>query len=309
MEVSLEIVSGSSAGEKFALQTTRRVQIGRGLNADIAVAVDPLLSEAHFAFWWDGQSCRIQDLESVRGTFLNGRRVNEAAVHEGDEIIAGQTHFVVRVKRDSGVPELAPSSQPREGKERPPKADSIRPEVQTTPARDLPEVLRTLPQPLFAILDAARDAKVLDVLRNSDQPYQSLYEGLKGEVLAQFAPYLVELSPQSALIETLVREAWGNSWGIFLTSTIGFKETRRHFRRFLIAQTEDGRELYFRFYDPRVLRIFLPTFTPRETDEFFGRMGCYLMENEEATSLVQFTKAIGGLSQKTVLPVRILKRS
>src|ERR1700724_1448686 len=98
MEVSLEIVSGSSAGEKFALQTTRRVQIGRGLNADIAVAVDPLLSEAHFAFWWDGQSCRIQDLESVRGTFLNGRRVNEAAVHEGDEIIAGQTHFVVRVK-------------------------------------------------------------------------------------------------------------------------------------------------------------------------------------------------------------------
>jgi hypothetical protein len=312
MGVSLEIISGSSAGEKLPLRINRKVKIGRGPDADFAVAIDPLLSELHFAFWWDGQRCRIQALESNRGTFLNGRRITEAEVSEGDEIIAGQTHFVVRIERDPGVPEVAPSSRPREfsreEKERLSTASPTPPEAQSTGARDLLEVLRTQPQPLFAILDAARDLKVLDVLRNCNQHYQSLYEGFKGEVLAQFAPYLVELSSQSALIETLVREAWGNSWGIFLTSTIGFKETRRHFRHFLIVQTEDRRELYFRFYDPRVLRVFLPTCTPQETEEFFGRISCYLMEEEEATNLVQFTKASGGLSHKTVLPVRILRR-
>src|ERR1700730_7544936 len=113
MDVSLESISGASAGEKYTLQLTRKLQIGRGGNADFAVAADPLLSEVHFAFWWDGTVCRIQDLDSVRGTFLNGRRINEAAVRNGDKIVAGQTQFVVRVKHDLGLPAVAPASQPR----------------------------------------------------------------------------------------------------------------------------------------------------------------------------------------------------
>ena len=113
MEVSLEIISGALAGEKYPLQLTRKLQIGRGANADIAVAADPLLSERHFTFWWDETTCRIQDLESVRGTFLNGCRISEAAVRNGDKILAGQTQFVVRVKRDSGIRLFASASQPR----------------------------------------------------------------------------------------------------------------------------------------------------------------------------------------------------
>jgi pSer/pThr/pTyr-binding forkhead associated (FHA) protein len=297
MDVRLEIISGSSAGEKFPLQMTRKILIGRGPNADIAVSADPLLSELHFAFWWDGKSCRIQDLESARGTFLNGRRISEAAVRDGDKIVAGQTHFVVRVKSDLGLPAVAPvvlQGLVFAERDQAPIAESLRPESRTPELQELINLLRTQPQPLFAILDAARDPKVLEVLRNCDQPYQSLYEGVKGEVLAEFAPYLVEVSPKSTLIETLVGEAWGNSWGIFLTSTIGFKETRRHFRHFLLVQTEDGRELYFRFYDPRVLRVFLSTCTPQETSAFFGRIGCYLLEGEKQTELLQFTKTGAG---------------
>jgi hypothetical protein len=239
MEVSLEIVSGAQAGEKFPLRSNLQVKIGRGPDPEIAVNTDPLLSELHFAFWWDESGCRIQDLQSARGTFLNGQKISQAAVRNGDKIVAGQTQFIVRVKRDPRIPAVVPAAQPRglmtEQQDRCPTAEPTRPGVRTTEARDLLEILRAQSQPLFAILDAARDQKVLVSLRNCHQHYQSLYEGPKGEELAEFAPYLVELPSKSALIETLVREGWGKSLGIFLTSASGFKEVRRHFRHFLLV--------------------------------------------------------------------------
>jgi hypothetical protein len=53
MEVSLEIISGALAGEKFTIQPDLKLHIGRGVNAHIAVAADPLLTELHFAIWRD----------------------------------------------------------------------------------------------------------------------------------------------------------------------------------------------------------------------------------------------------------------
>ena len=301
----MEIISGALAGERFALQPSRKVEIGGSATADIAVSADPLLSESHFAFWWDETGCRIQDLQSARGTFLNGQKVNQAAVRNGDKIVAGQTHFIVRIKRDPGMPTVAPASQPRglaiEGQEQlRQSAESTRPTIQTPQPRDLLEILGNQPQPLFAILDAARDPKVLGILGNCTQHYQSLYEGPKGEELADFAPHLVELPSRSALIEALVREGWGKSWGIFLTSTSSFKEVRRHFRHFLLVQVEDGRELYFRFYDPRVLRIFLPTCTAQETSRFFGPVRSYLVEGERAGILLTFIFSPKGLEPEAV---------
>jgi pSer/pThr/pTyr-binding forkhead associated (FHA) protein len=308
MEVSLEIIAGVLAGEKFRVESGRQVQIGRGANADIAVTADPLLSESHFTFLWDEAGCRIRDLQSARGTFLNGQKINQAHVRNGDKIVAGQTHFAVRVKRDLGIPAVKAAAQPPglviEGHEKRPADERPSPGSRAAEPRDLLSILRTQPQTLFAILDAAKDPKVLEILQNYEEPNQSLYEGAQGEALAQFGPYLVELSSNSALTETLVREGWGKNWGIFLTSTKGFKETRRHFRHFLLVQTEDGRELYFRFYDPRVLRIFLPTCTPQEINEMFGPVHCFLMEAEEPTSLIHFTQAGGKVSWNT-LPLAV----
>src|SRR5262249_26873291 len=91
----------------------------------------------------------------------------------------------------------------------------------------------------FALLDAARDPKVLPLVRSSGEPHQSLYEGGQGELLADFAPYLVELSRSPGLLDTLLQQGWGRSWGLFLTSYQAFKEVRRHFRRFLLVRFED----------------------------------------------------------------------
>ncbi|HYN40273.1 MAG TPA: DUF4123 domain-containing protein, partial [Thermoanaerobaculia bacterium] len=45
---------------------------------------------------------------------------------------------------------------------------------------------------------------------------------------------------------------------------------RKHLRRQLIAQDGNGKRMYFRFYDPRVLRTYLRTATPPERAELFG---------------------------------------
>src|SRR5262249_39807517 len=123
------------------------------------------------------------------------------------------------------------------------------------PAQEqVPHYLRHQPEPLFAILDAARDPRILALLVNSKEERPSLYEGAQGDRLAAVAAYLVQLPSASRFLDTLVQEGWGKSWGIYLTCNQPFKEVRKHFRRFLLVKTEEGKELYFRFYDPRVLR-------------------------------------------------------
>jgi hypothetical protein len=48
-----------------------------------------------------------------------------------------------------------------------------------------------------------------------------------------------------------------------------------------MVKTEEGEELYFRFYDPRVLRIFLPTCDREQLKDFFGPVDYYLCEDED----------------------------
>lgn len=154
------------------------------------------------------------------------------------------------------------------------------------PPEQVLKVMRVEVDPLFAVLDAARDRRVLKLLKSAGEQYESLYEGPESKELAEVAPYLVSLPRDSALLEQLVREGWGKSWGLFLVSRLAFKDTRRHLRKFLMVEDEaTGKQLYFRFYDPRVLRPLLPTFTAEQRAEFFGPLESFLVEGEKGEVL------------------------
>lgn len=155
-------------------------------------------------------------------------------------------------------------------------------------------------QPLYAVLDAARDPLVLARLLYSQAQYQSLYKGPAGDSLAQVAPYLVRLTADSPFLETLVAEGWGKSWGVYLTCNSEFAELRRHLRHFLEVWHPDGKQVYFRFYDPRVLRVYLPSCAPEEIKQFLGPIGAYLMEDEGSDRLIHFRSGEAGL-EKTVI--------
>jgi len=115
---------------------------------------------------------------------------------------------------------------------------------------------RGLKEPLFGLFDAARNQSILPLLLQGGCPYLCLYEGKAAQEMAEVAPYLVRLPAKSELLESLILQGWGDSWGIYLTSHNSLEDLQKHFRRFVMVQLPDGEPVYFRFYDPRVLRVF-----------------------------------------------------
>lgn len=287
MQITLENETGKARG-RLVLKSGQFMRIGRKRPADLTGDEDGFMSSLHFVIECRADCCRIADMDSRNGTFVNGARITDAFLRDDDVIVAGQTRFRVHIQ----VEEVA--EPPRVGS---PDFTGILGEgtldLHREP-KDLHEVLTPPPgEHLYALLDAARDDRVLELLRESKERYQSLYESQQGEDLANFAPYLVELPKGSTLLDALIKEGWGKSWGVYLTSPKSFEEVRRHFRHFLIVQTEDGKELYFRFYDPRVFRVFLPTCTQRESLEFFGPVAKMLVEREDALMILKFSFGSG----------------
>jgi hypothetical protein len=146
---------------------------------------------------------------------------------------------------------------------------------------------------LFAILDSARSDAVLSKLALNEVQYESLFRGREEEPLYDVSPFLVWCKEKTKIFEWLTSEVWGQSIGVFFTSSDSFRNLFTHFQRFLLVQEEGGEELYFRFYDPRVLRVYLPTCTAQELDLFFGKVSRFIMESEDKKSIVTYAK-VGG---------------
>jgi hypothetical protein len=107
--------------------------------------------------------------------------------------------------------------------------------------------------------------------------------------MAEVAPYLVRLEPGSKFAEWVLREGWGSHWGIFATGRGTLHLMRGHFRSLINVYDPDGQPLMFRYYDPRVLRVYLPTCNAEETREFFGPVTSYVLEDEDGAALLRFT--------------------
>jgi hypothetical protein len=166
--------------------------------------------------------------------------------------------------------------------------DQNKPETIERAKHYLGEETRQAHAALFAILDGARADAISVKLQEPEIECVSLYKGEPEERLAGVAPYLVRLEPDGELFAWAMEEGWGDNWGVFLTSAAGLEDLRQHFRRFLMVNDDEGGRFYFRFYDPRVLRVYLPTCTAKEIRLFFGPAMGYLMESEDGEQLLRF---------------------
>jgi hypothetical protein len=135
------------------------------------------------------------------------------------------------------------------------------------------------PLRLYAILDGARDQQIVPRIRASGVDALCLFDGELDPALAAAAPYLIALEPAEPFIRMLLAKGWDNAWGILLTSAAPLGALRRHFRRYLKVVDEDGRQLMFRYYDPRVLQVFLPTCTAAELEFMFGPVRGFLLKS------------------------------
>jgi hypothetical protein len=155
-------------------------------------------------------------------------------------------------------------------------------------------------QNIWMILDGARSIEIFRMLLACHLEYACLYSGpLTGE-LEVAAPYLVQLDHGYRDTHEFIQRAWGNSWGVFLRSETSLKKLRRHLREFLVVRDERGERLVFRYYDPRVLRVYLPTCTPAELRTFFGPIETFWTESENTKELGEFLLGATGLQLRWV---------
>ena len=278
------------------------MRIGRTKTSDFAFADDPHMSGAHFSVEAVDQGCRVSDLNSRNGSWRNGQRVTTAVLSHGDTLVAGETTFVVIVEdREAVAVNSASTAAFPAARGAALSATAAAPAPADDPHKTVcSTLLRDDFQPLYAILDAAHDIRILALLLHHKEECQSLYEGPQGLKLAQVAPYLVRLQKDSKLLETLVKEGWGKNWGVYLTSPSDLHEVRRHLRHFLQVKLPSGEQVYFRFYDPRVMRVFLPTCTPEDTTQFFGPIQNYLVEDENPKKLFRFVNTGKGSERMTI---------
>jgi len=147
---------------------------------------------------------------------------------------------------------------------------------------------------IWAIIDTARDPKAYWTLANSHLNYSCLFAGDLPTALEQAAPYLVQLTSEDAYTDYLAANL-GNSLGVFLQCDAAMKSVRHHLRKLLTVSDPRGTKMLFRFYDPRILRVFLPTCDPNELEQMYGPVKTYWAEDTGPNKLIEFRNSKKGL--------------
>jgi len=278
--VITEVLWGKRRGARAVISVGERLRVGRTERAKLVIDHDRSLSGAHFELAYDGARCTLRLLQGAAGLELGGQEVEqEIEVEHGAWIRAGETDFMVFFEDHTPC-----SDEPQQDDDE----VAIKQHVLSSLRGDLGS--------LWAVLDAARDDRILTLLREHVDPYRSLYEGPEADTLADAAPYLVRLRKDSRLLERIVEEGWGRRWGVWLLSNKRFRDVRTHLRRFLMVEDDGGEQLYFRYYDPAVLRALLADITPRQKGQLFADVDSWMVDDREQ-GLLPFSR---GESELTI---------
>jgi len=155
-------------------------------------------------------------------------------------------------------------------------------------------------QNIWMILDGARSIEIFRMLLACHLEYSCLYSGTLTSELEMAAPYLVQLDHGYKDTHQFIQRAWGNSWGVFLRSDTSLKKLRHHLRELLIVRDERGNRLVFRYYDPRVLRVYLPTCTTNELKAFLGPVQAFWTEGNVFEDMLEFRFERSNLVRRTI---------
>lgn len=147
---------------------------------------------------------------------------------------------------------------------------------------------------LYGLIDAARDPQLFSIIKQCPE-HACLFGGPIQPPLDQVAPYIVQATPDNPLFHAWRERGWGQSWGIWCRATAPLPDVRRHLRKFLQAQLPDGEVTLFRFYDPRVWRVYLPTCNAEELAQWFFGIEEFAAETEDGKGFLRYLMREGEL--------------
>ncbi len=96
---TLRFISGKYQGGEFPLRPNREIVIGRSSDLDM-VLVEDMVSRKHAKIVTDGRAVSIQDLGSTNGTFVNGEKIRNMQLKDGDRILVGTS--IIKLVASSG---------------------------------------------------------------------------------------------------------------------------------------------------------------------------------------------------------------
>lgn len=92
----LAVQNGPLGGQTFGI-TSRIFRIGAVAGNELILPEDPTVSSHHARLFWEGAILKIEDQNSLNGTFINGMKLTPGRhlLRPGDEIQLGQTKLVL----------------------------------------------------------------------------------------------------------------------------------------------------------------------------------------------------------------------
>lgn len=99
MALSLLILGPEGSAKWWSLRPGP-IRVGRGKNNDLVI-VGRGVSRNHAVLELEGESLRVQDLDSTYGTKINGRQMRKATVSMGDHVDIGVFRFVLAPRVES----------------------------------------------------------------------------------------------------------------------------------------------------------------------------------------------------------------
>jgi len=107
-QVQIEVIAGPHAGLKFVFTEHHTLLAGRSVHAQLRLKGDPRVSRHHFRLEMNPPHCFLLDLNSFNGTCVNGERVKERDLKDGDVVSVGRTKLAVQIS-PSAKPKRKPS--------------------------------------------------------------------------------------------------------------------------------------------------------------------------------------------------------
>jgi len=150
---------------------------------------------------------------------------------------------------------------------------------------------------IYALVDAARN---LDLATIPHYLYkiksEILFDGELGRFAAQVAPHFIPVPRDSEYFDHWDQHLGTCSGILMITKLAPPRKVLAHLRKRYVVKDEADREYLFRYFDPRVLRTFIPTCTQAEAAAFFGPLRMIIVESEEPRQVWICEKSDSGVS-------------
>lgn len=162
---ALKFISGKYQGGEFPLKADKQIVIGRSSELDM-VLVEDMVSRKHAKIMIANGAITIEDLGSTNGTFVNGEKVKQARLKEGDRILIGTSilklvqqgadagyvdeHVVKQKLEEAAAAQAAKST----------KTSSMTGKIEEIPLPDLLQLFHTSKKNGVLVITSDREAKI-----------------------------------------------------------------------------------------------------------------------------------------------------